>query len=112
MRHCTYFVSLGLYSLYSFSCFDHWSRNISYTANGCGMTLVQDLCTQWLVVPPIPAWLPLGVEMTSPLFGGLVMGSLTRSFKVTGSECWLAKIFKLNLSVFLVPERNCAITIW
>lgn len=65
-------------------------------ANGHGVVFEQGLCIQWLVVPRIRAWLLREVEMMSPLFGGLAMQSLTSSFKVIESGCWLARIHRFN----------------
>ena len=79
------FLWLGLYSVCSFSSFST-ERIVSLPrANGYGMVFEQGPCSQWLVVPPIPAWSLLEVAMTSLFFGGLVMQSLTSSFKVIKS---------------------------
>lgn len=80
-------------------------------ANGNGMVFEQGRCTQWLVVPPIPDWLLLEVEMTLPLFGGLAMESLTSSFKVIEFKCWLARIHRFyDLFDFFAFKCSCIMT--
>ena len=58
---------------------------LSHAIRYYGMRFVQGLCSLWLEVLALPAWLVLEVAMTWLLCGGFLMHRLRSSFKVIES---------------------------